>query len=373
MRQRPQPSPRRGLIRAALVIICLAALLLAALLVVSSLTAPTVRAPVAPTLSPKSIPTATVNVVPIHPTVSPAPKPGATHQDVSALVQGDLRGEYPRRQSAGATRVPGILPVTARSAAAPLHGDALAYFAGHGDAYAASPLYLRPGTRHTAIRIGSGDALIRPAWSPDGREVMYVSVRQISSVPGARWTVMVYDSTHGGNRTLLALNALHVTPLGWILGHPAILVSTGTDSSVYAAKEGRPHLMGIVMPQPFTSAWLSPRGNYIAMGAPTNCSFCTLDVYNTRTTTLWVGPTGMPHENDIAWAPDERLVAALVQNRIVVSTPEGQAVGAYRAPRSLPRVWPHVMKLTLRSGTLTLTDTVTHASYSTAHAEPVAA
>lgn len=357
MRQRPQPSPRRGLLRAALVIICLLALLFAAVATVSSLTAPSVKAPAIPT--PAVVhPHATLPPVRLTPHPAPTTQP-TKHKDVA------LQTTDPNASDATAfTNVvnPSRAPRTA----------ALAFFRGSTDPYGASTLYVQPRAHGLPVAVGTGDALSRPVWSPNGRSVLYVAVRQVRRPPGAEWTVFEADAPHYHGWTIDRLTAMNVTPLGWIAGNPSYIAAYGSNTSIFSYRLER-HLVGILLAQPVVKAFLAPGGQNIALYAPTNCNWCTSDIYDLRTTQLSQGPSGYANDQDIAWSADGRFVAVRIGHQLDVLTVTAREVATFSAPATLPKTWTHQLELTYAEGRATLTDVVSGRRYVASRFEPLAA
>jgi hypothetical protein len=202
-------------------------------------------------------------------------------------------------------------------------------------------------------------------WSPNGTTVLLARVDPSKAYPGARWTLLQVDALSGNVRVLDARNALNVAPLGWRLGRPLYLVATASDTSVYSITHGRPRFVSILMPQVITNPTLSPDGRFIAFAAPSDCFFCTYDDFEIPARHTTVGPSGGQNERDMAWSTSTDLLAVPLRDRIaVVRPPSLGVVVSYPAPADLPRVWKHPMTFSQKGATLTLTDTVTHATYS---------
>lgn len=355
MRRRPQPSPRRGLLRAVIAAIVLIAVILAILLLVSSLTAQPAKAPTAP-------PTPTV--APTTPSAQTTPTAGA------GITPAPTRSTHKKKDVAVAGRPPGLAHPSRAVQAAP--GDAAASPGGRyvawirhaGSAYGPNPLDILDRQSGRRVALGSGDRFIRPVWSRDGRRVLFVSVARTGAYPGARWTLMLANRVSGQVQALVRQNALNMLPLGWRGRRPLYLLSTASDTSIFTAVRHRPHFVSIMMPQVITGATLAPGGGNIAFAAPSNCFFCTYDNFDFAAFHTSVGPSGGANEGDMAWAPDVSKLAVPLKDSIGVLSPGAPSPSAvYPRPSGLPRVWGHPMTFTESGRTLTLRDTVTGARY----------
>lgn len=358
MRRRPQPNPRRGLLRAAAAILILTILLLAVILVVSSLTAPPAKAPVVP---PTPGPTST-------PATRGTPGPAATptHTKGLSLAPSGRRGWSTLLSETGTD----VFARAVSQASRPRSGDApspdghsIAYFIQTGDAYARNLLFVaRAGSTGTRV-VGFGDPLVRPVWSPDGRYLVYVRVAPTGTFPGAAWSLILLDVRSGGSTVLVRQNAMNLTPLGWSHARLLYLVANTTDTSLYAVERGRVSFVSLLMPQPVITAELSPNGLFVALGAPTNCAYCTLEIYDLSALSMNVGPTGMPSETSFAWTSDSRLLVTQIGNGLDVVDRSGRVATHFRLPSSRFGLWSHPTVATVASHAVRLIDTVTHRIY----------
>jgi hypothetical protein len=160
---------------------------------------------------------------------------------------------------------------------------------------------------------------------------------------------------------------MNMTPLGWSHGKILFAVANTTDTSLYEFAKGHTSFVSILMPQVLTSLTLSPDGNTVAFEAPTNCTFCTVDLYDLLDLKVWVGPSGSSHEQNLAWSRDGRHLAAQVGRSIALIDARSHAVQTYPLPRRLPNRWGHSFRAELSGDTLRMVDRVTAGSY-TSHA-----
>ncbi|HEX6508836.1 MAG TPA: hypothetical protein VF221_14505, partial [Chloroflexota bacterium] len=191
MRRRPQPNPRRGLLRAAATVVVLTILLVLAILVVSSLTAPSAKAPTTPPspgpITPVASPTASPSSTP-----TPSAHPSETPKK---RVLGWVRG--PRR-AAALELAPGLGPTRAASARevggiAVRAGHLVASFGPSLGRPTDAPLVVRSTATSRGARIAVADPFVKPIWSGDAQHLLYVTVRSSRQYPGAQWTVWQFD------------------------------------------------------------------------------------------------------------------------------------------------------------------------------------
>lgn len=366
MGRRPQPNRRRGLLRAAGAVIGLIILLIIVVTVVSSLTAPTVKAPtVPPTAGPITSTPGTATPGPSTPltrtpaarrTPAPSSTPKAKHKRVALgdIVLNDRSGNAAYDAATGG-QLQEVSP-----AAQPV-GHAVAYFARTGAASQHVSLLLRRGTR--VYRIGYGDRFVRPVWSPDGHHLLFVHVAPAGKIPGERWTLMRWDERSNESRAITAVTALALTPLGWVDGHPLYSVAQPTTTDIYDGSTGGSKLAGTVLAQPLVDMVLSPNGRYVAFGAPDNCYRCTLDVFDLRRRSVWVGPTGMTNASALAWTADSRTVVGDMGGHLAIINPRDHTVRYLPAPPGLPNRWVDSMRAAVRGSHASLQDTVTGRIY----------
>jgi hypothetical protein len=341
VRRRPQPSRRRGLLRAALVVIVLTALLLAALLVVSTLLAPSAKAPTqtvtipTPPLTPAR-PTVTTPK-PTRPTATPVKK----KKDVSLAppVLSDLRPHS---------------YLTPRSA----------YFEGHGGAYGGITLRFRDRLVGASFVVGQADPFVRPVWSRDYGALLYVRVRSTSRYPGALWTLLRYSVSSHRSVVVAHANAMQLAPLGWAGGGDLYLVATSSDTSIYQSSRRGKSFISMLMPQPITSGVLSPDGKYLAFTAPGSCSYCTLDIFDLSARTTWNGPSGMTSEYQAAWSSDSHYLVTLSANRLAAIDVHSHEVSYFTKPSHLPSTWSSGVRAIVSPRSLTLLDGNTGRAYS---------
>ena len=141
------------------------------------------------------------------------------------------------------------------------------------------------------------------------------------------------------------------------------LLADSTDTSIFTVSAGHPKLVGIMMPQPIVSANLSPGGRFIAFGAPTNCSSCSVYLYDLSKHALSSGPTGMPNDTTLAWTADGSTVVAILGNRLTALSAATLGATSFPIPSGLPRSWNEPMRAVLHGNMLTLIDLVTHRAF----------
>ncbi|MDQ2742551.1 MAG: hypothetical protein M3Z66_09705 [Chloroflexota bacterium] len=362
MRNRPRANRRRGLLRAAAAIIILIILLIVVVLIASSLTAPTVKAPVVP-----ATPGPIVRTPLVHPPTSTTPitrptphvtgTPGAKHKDV-ALASGQFD------QRSGARAFADLMAAPSRSrvsAAVSPNLRLTAFFARSGPANSQVPLLIAQG--RTIRRVGFGDPLLRPVWSHDGKHLLFVRVSETSGIPGARWQLLEFNLPSRTTRRLASVESLGVTPLGWSRGRILFLVAQPAALTVFGATPGKTSKIATLLSQPLIDASLSPNGRYIAVAAPANCGFCTLDIFDLDRGTLWGGPTGLPNASTIAWTNDGSTLVTEVGRRVAIVELPGFSVRYRPMGSTLPRRWVDVMRASVDGRAVTLTDTVTGEVY----------
>jgi Tol biopolymer transport system component len=158
-------------------------------------------------------------------------------------------------------------------------------------------------------------------------------------------------------------NARALVPVGWSRGSLLFLMVSSTDTSLYAIVSGHRHFVNIVIPQSVTSALLSPDGKYIAFGVPTNCGYCTLDLYDLQQATISNGPSGMPNEMAMTWTHDGSQLVAQVQDRLALITPSPLSTAVMAAPADLPDLSVHAMSASTSGRALTMVDLATGRAY----------
>jgi len=367
VRRRPQPNPRRGLLRAAVAVLILTAELLAIILIVSSVTAPPAKAPIVPA-TPGPIATPAAHPTSVKPARGTTPGPATPgHKKTLGFAPGRApggptllmtMGRQVFAQAMREQRGPRINEVAAPN------GRQVVYFQQAGDAYSRNPLFLATAGVVSGPQVGYGDPLVRPAWSPDGRYLLYVRVSPTEAFPGARWSLVRLDTRSRRSHIVARMNGMNLTPLGWSRGRIVFLVANTTDTSVYQIVEGHVSFVSIVMPQPIITATLSPDGRYIAFGAPTNCVYCTVDVYDLDQLKAAIGPTGMPQESALAWTADGKLLVAQIDRSLAVVQPGGaNTIARFPFPARAPRLWTHSMVARVSGRSLDLVDTITHQTY----------
>lgn len=342
----------RGFIRAAIAVIVLAAVIIAILLIVSSLTAPPAKAPTVPT-------TPTIGtLVPTPGTPLPVPTAKATAKP--RKTSGTKKDLVPTGASSVLGRALARRSTWPSNAAASPDGKLIA-FVRPGSAYGHNPLVVTRASTGSQQVIGYGDPYVHPVWSADGTTLLYGRVAGTSHYPGAEWSLM---ETHlgGATRVLARQRGLDVIPLGWIRGRPAYLVATATDTALYTVSAGRSRYISKIITQAVTSAQLSPNGRFIAFAAPTNCGFCTLDVFDISSLKLAFGPSGAASERDFAWTRDSRYVVATAKRGLATVDPLTGAAHFAALPRGLPQVWAHSMRVTV-GRSVVVTDSVTGERY----------
>jgi hypothetical protein len=348
VRRRPQPNTRRGLLRAAIVVVVLTAILIGALLVVSSLTAPAVNAPPATstpgTITPPSTPG------PVTPGKSKTPgkstTPGATPKPTAATTPGATPTGTHKVKKDIALAPSSLLQADEVSAATErARHEAIAaeqwasFFSGRRDAYSGSVLYVRNGRLGRTIRVGVADPFVRPVWSRDHRFLLYVRVRAVHQFPGALWTLLRYDRTASQSIEIAQSRAMGLIPLGWRNGHTLFILSRASDSSVYAATGGHPHFLSVVTTQPLDAATLAPNGRFIAFATPSDCTWCSISVFDISALATWHAAVGSPDQSDFAWTADGSRVVTALEGRIASLAPENREIQLYSWPRGLALSW----------------------------------
>jgi hypothetical protein len=199
--------------------------------------------------------------------------------------------------------------------------------------------------------------------SADDRYLLYVQVRQVASYPGARWTLIRYDSWNRSNEVLTRRTAMNLAPLGWSGNKVLFIVADSTDTSIYAVGARAPHFISILATQPITSGMMSPDARWIAFAVPGSCYYCTLELFDLSDRTTWNGPSGVPGEYAIAWTSDSQWIAAPLGDRLALISAGGHDEIFYRLPAALNANWPHPMQAQLRAGLLMITDSTSGRVY----------
>lgn len=363
MRRRPQPNPRRGFARAALVVVVLTLVLLLAAFVVSSLTAPAVKAPVVPASPARpTTPGATASPTTAKPAATPVPtkKKAAlertqnSNHPLVAFAAEEMSGRY----LAARLRASNL-----GTAAASPDRSWIAAVRNRGGVYARDPVTLM-NRRDKFIRtVGWGDPFVRPVWSPDGLSFLYVRVASSASAARPLWDLVQVD-VHGFRQSVLARErALNLTPLGWDGKRVLFLVANSADTAIYAAHAGKVAFVSILMPQPLTTASMAMRPSAVAFGTPTTCGPCALDLFDLTQAIVWSAPFLIPDASTVAWTRDGGWLVSTSGGRVVALNAASHAVRWYLAPRSLPSRWTHQMTALVSAGQVSLVDGLTGVSY----------
>jgi hypothetical protein len=210
-----------------------------------------------------------------------------------------------------------------------------------------------------AVLVGRADPLVRPVWSADQRELLYVRVRQVQAFPGARWSLVEYDRLARRSRVLAAANAMTLSPLGWAQGKVLYAVGRETATSVYRVVGGRSVYVAFLFTQALTEPSLSPGGRFVAYVTPTDCTWCTLSLFDMETLVSWFGPVGVPSKYTVAWTRDGGAVVTIVGKRVAAIDARTHAIRWFRRPSSLPAVWGDPMRAVVGRGSVRLIDEVT--------------
>jgi hypothetical protein len=359
VRRRPQPNRRRGLIRAGAAVVLLIAIIVAVLLVVASLTAPPAKAPTVPASPGPATPLPTPLKTSTHAKATRTPHAAPTPKRTKAsLGSGNQFAQFALGDNTPHSLLVQSAYRSSVAAASPSRRW-IAYFAKVGNKPLHRSLQLFDVKTGRTATIARGDSYVRPVWSPDSQFLLYMQVRSTHAFPGARWSLMQIGVNSRRSRRLSVTNALNVLPLGWSRGRILYTVANSTDTSVYMISHGHAVFSNILMPQVLTSGSLSPNGRYVAFSAPTNCGYCTLDVFDLVSFDVWIGPTGLPNEASMAWTSDSRTIVAPLGHQLATIDVERQDVRLHPAPAHLPRVWAHSMRAIVSPGHVAIEDTVT--------------
>jgi len=355
--RRPYPNPRRGIIRAAVTVVVLVLLLLAAIVVVSSFSAQTVKAPtVQPTPGPLPTPI---------PSVKPGPTVGPTRKRAKYDVGWN---QLPVKRNSAAEQTPAhVLPILAtRLIAGKPHSRTRqwrAVFAINVLDPAHSVLWVRSLHSARAMQVRNVDSLIQPVWAPSRDRFLFVRVSSTVTYPGERWTLNRFDIRSGRTSSLTSAVAMNLTPLGWQGSRALYATASTTDTSIYAVRQGHVSFVSILMPQPLVTVIMSPDARYVAFAAPTNCSYCTLDIFDLQSQSLWIGPTGLPDEHHLAWTADGQKLVSVLKGRVATVNVNSHEIRLYGGSAALERVWAHDPTARVDAAEVTLFDPVTGAYY----------
>jgi hypothetical protein len=155
---------------------------------------------------------------------------------------------------------------------------------------------------------------------------------------------------------LVSLDALNLEPLGWADGRVLYLIANSTDTSIFSVSRGKNSFVGILMSQVITSAALSPTGRYIAFSAPTNCGYCTLDIYDLSRQWLWIGPSGMTNYDRFVWATDGHSLVAQVGVGLISLDARLHSINQFHATGDLARLFAPSLRARLGRDSLVLED-----------------
>ncbi len=367
MSRRPHPNPRRGIIRAAIAVVILVLLLLLAIIIVSSFSAQTVKAPsVQPTPGPLPTPIRTVKP---GPSVGPTRKPGPTVGPTRKRAKYDVGWNHaPVKRNSAAERAPAhVLSILATRRAAsntdtPARQWRTAFTINTVDP-AHSVLWVRSLHSARAMQVRNVDSLIQPVWAPSGDRFLFVRVAATVTYPGERWSLNRFDLRSGRAVSLTSAVAMNLAPLGWQGSRALYATASATDTSIYAVRQGHVSFVSILIPQPLVTAIMSPDAHYVAFAAPTNCSYCTLDIFDLQSQSLWIGPSGLPDEHHLAWTADSQKLATVLKGRVAAIDVDSHQIRLYGGSASLERAWADDPTARADATGVTLFDPVTGGHY----------
>lgn len=363
MSRRPHPNPQRGIIRAAIAVVILVLLLLLAIIAVSSFSAQTVKAPsVQPTPGPLPTPIRTI-------------KPGPTVGPTRKRAKYDIGWNQVRvEENSVAERAPAhVLPILAtRRATSNTHTPPRRWrtaFTINTVDPAHSVLLVRSPHSARAMRVHNVDSLIQPVWDPSGDRFLFVRVAATVTYPGERWSLNRFDLRSGRAVSLTSVVALNLTPLGWQGSRALYATASTTDTSVYAVQQGHVSFVSILMPQPLVTAIMSPDAHYVAFAAPTNCSYCTLDIFDLQSQSLWIGPSGLPDEHHLAWTADSRKLVTVLKRRVATVDVNSHEIRLFGGSAALEPAWADHPTAHVEATAVTVSDPVTGGHYRSTAAE----
>jgi len=365
--RRPHPNPRRGIIRAAIAVVILVLLLLLAIIAVSSFSAQPVKAPsVQPT--PGLLPTPIRTIKP-GPTVGPTRKPGPTVAPTRKRAKYDVGWNQVRvKKNSMAEWAPAhVLPILAtRRATSNTHTPARQWrtaFTINTVDPAHSVLWVRSLHSARAMPVHNVDSLIQPVWDPSGDRFLFVRVAATVTYPGERWSLNRFDLRSGRAVSLTSAVAMNLTPLGWQGSRALYATASTTDTSVYAVQQGHVSFVSILMPQPLVTAIMSPDAHYVAFAAPTNCSYCTLDIFDLQSQSLWIGPSGLPDEHHLAWTADSQKLVTVLKGRVAAVDINSHEIRLFGGSAALEPAWADHPTAHVEATAVTLFDPVTGGHY----------
>lgn len=374
MRSRPRPNPRRGLLRAAIVVVLLIALLVIAMLIVSSLLAPKVQAPTTP-ITPGPIQTPGTVVTPRanagtgtpnpgvgSTTLSPTAKPGAAPTAAPTKAKKlSLAPLSPPAQWSPRDVLRQIASTQHRQSAVPRWA---AFYSGPGDGYSGRRILVRDRFTHRVLSVPTrAYPFMRPVWSPGQRSLYFVTVKEVAGVPGAAWTLERWDRASGAVTSVTTARAMGLIPLGQTREGFLYVLSRGEDSVVNAIEHGKPRFVTILITQSVSSAVLAPDGNSIAFTAPSSCSNCTVDIFDLVKTWIWYGPSGTSSDLNTAWTADGSTLVTSKGTTLLKVNLQGQVQATFSIPAGLPRRWTDPMLASISGRRLLLTNEVTGKTY----------
>lgn len=363
MRKRPQPNRRQGLLRAVAVGVALIILLLVAVFIAGALTSTTVQAPVAPAtpgpLTPRTLSTGTPGAVhSVTPAATPAvpkatPRATAASKKTSWLPRGpvELRladtapGTLYAQTRVEGQRVPGISWSSDRTVKA--------LFSLNAGTLTSRPLKVVSSGGYVR-ELGRGDPFVRPVWSPDRRQLLYVRVQSTRDFPGERWSLVVANTITGAVEIPVRWRAMALRPLGWWHEAPLFSVANETDTSVYSVRNEHVTRVGTIGSEPIVDSTLAPSGRFVASVVPAGCSYCTLQFYDLGTRTTTFGPSSLRTDSSYAWLHGKPAVVAAVKNRLAVVDTRSGGIVYGRLPKALDGPWPDSVLASVNRNILTL-------------------
>ncbi|MDQ2743273.1 MAG: hypothetical protein M3Z66_13410 [Chloroflexota bacterium] len=226
-----------------------------------------------------------------------------------------------------------------------------------------SVLWVRSRHSARAMHVNNVDSLIQPVWAPSGDRFLFVRVAATVTYPGERWSLNRFDLLSGRAGSLASAAAMNLTPLGWQGSRALYATASASDTSIYAVRQGHVSFVSILMPQPLVTAIMSPDAHYVAFAAPTNCFYCTLDIFDLQSQSLWIGPSGLPDEHHLAWTADSQKLATVLRGRVAAVDVDSHQIRLYGGSASLERAWADDPTARVDATGLTLFDAITGGHY----------